>query len=210
MGIEERKEREKKMRRKAILNAAKKVFAAKGFSGATIENIAEQAEYSPATIYLYFKNKDELHASLSLQMLDIIAERVENVCHRKDLGIEEKIKALPLAFYEVYERDPLNLLHVLRYQSSDALEGLSPELASEIRSKAGQYVRAISNLFEEGIRKGLFNEHHPVAIADIVWALFAGLVLWEDTKKGFDPRKDFLKPTLDLAIDLISRGIKKQ
>jgi AcrR family transcriptional regulator len=59
MGIEERKEREKMMRRRAILDAAKKVFVAKGFAGATMENIAEEAEFSPATIYLYFKNKDD-------------------------------------------------------------------------------------------------------------------------------------------------------
>ncbi|NIR14250.1 MAG: helix-turn-helix transcriptional regulator [Desulfobacterales bacterium] len=58
MGIEERKEREKQMRRRQIIDAAEKVFAEKGFSGATIENIAEQAELSPATLYLYFKNKD--------------------------------------------------------------------------------------------------------------------------------------------------------
>ncbi|MCG6880333.1 MAG: TetR/AcrR family transcriptional regulator [Deltaproteobacteria bacterium] len=210
MGIEERKEREKRMRRKAILDAAKKVFATKGFAGATIENIAEQAEFSPATIYIYFKNKDELHASLSLQMLNILAQKVEDVCQRKDLGIEEKIKALPLAFYEVYERDPLNLMHVLRYQSSEALKGLSPEVESEIRNKARQYISAISNLFEEGIRQGLFYKHHPVAVADIVWAVFAGLVLWEDTKKGFDPQKDFLKSTLELSVDLISRGLKKE
>jgi len=42
-----------------------------------------------------------------------------------------------------------------------------------------------------------------------VWGLFAGLVLWEDTKKGFDPTKDFLKPTLAFAIEIISRGVKK-
>jgi len=41
------------------------------------------------------------------------------------------------------------------------------------------------------------------------WLLYAGLVLWEHTKKGFNPAKDFLKPTLGLAIEIISRGIKK-
>jgi len=210
MGIEERKEREKMMRRRAILDAAKKVFVAKGFAGATMENIAEEAEFSPATIYLYFKNKDELHASLSLEMLDIFVEKIEEVCHRQDLGIEDKIKALPLAFCEVYEREPLNVMHVFRYQSSEALKSLSFEIASEIRGKAKEYVRAISNLFEEGMREGLFFEHHPVAIADIVWSLFVGLVLWEDTKKDFDSRKDFLRPTLELGIELITCGIKKQ
>jgi AcrR family transcriptional regulator len=209
MGIEERKEREKRMRRQAILNAAKKVFAAKGFSGATMENIAEAAEFSPATLYLYFKNKDELHASLSLQMLSVLVSEVESVCKRKDLSLEDKIRALPVAFYDVYQNDPLNVMHVLRYQSSDALQNISPEVEAEIKDRARQYIRAISGLVEKGIQKGLFEDYHPVAIADILWALFAGLVLWEDTKKGFDPNKDFLEPTLELGIKIISRGIKK-
>lgn len=54
MGIEERKEREKKMRRRQIIDAAEKIFAAKGFSGATIENIAEEAELSPASLQVVF------------------------------------------------------------------------------------------------------------------------------------------------------------
>lgn len=54
MGIEERKEREKKMRRRQIIDAAEKIFAAKGLSGATIENIAEEAELSPASLQVVF------------------------------------------------------------------------------------------------------------------------------------------------------------
>ena len=74
LGITDRRKRERdlqqKMRRKQILYAAKRVFYAKGFSPATIEDIAQEAELSPAAIYLYFKNKDDLYASLNLQLLE--------------------------------------------------------------------------------------------------------------------------------------------
>ncbi|RLC22759.1 MAG: TetR/AcrR family transcriptional regulator, partial [Deltaproteobacteria bacterium] len=66
MGIQERKEREKGRRRQQIMIAAKRVFSLKGFNKATMEDIANEAELSPGTLYLYFKNKDELCASLSL------------------------------------------------------------------------------------------------------------------------------------------------
>jgi len=209
MGIEERKEREKEQRRRQIIDAAEKVFAAKGFSGATVENIGEEAELSPATLYLYFKNKDELYASLNLKMLKVLTEKIENVYHQDGLNPEEKIKALEKALYEVYEQDPLNVINVLRFQSSEELKNLSPELATRIKDDARKYLRAIAGIFEEGVREGSFLDRHPVAFADIVWGLFAGLVLWEHTKKGFDPTKDFLKPTLGLAIEIIRRGIKK-
>jgi len=55
MGIKERKEREKERRRQQIIIAAKRIFSAKGFNKATMEDIAKEAEISPGTIYIYFK-----------------------------------------------------------------------------------------------------------------------------------------------------------
>jgi AcrR family transcriptional regulator len=209
MGLEERKIREKEQRRQQIMDAAEKVFSKKGFSAATIENIAEKAELSPATLYLYYKNKDELYASLNLRLLKVLVEKVENLAQRKKASPEQKIRALGKALYEVYEHDPINVINVLRFQSSEELRNLSPELSFRIKDRARRYLKAIASIFEQGVRDGRFQDRHPVAFADIVWALFAGLVLWEHSKKGFDPRKDFLRPTLSFAIEIIANGIKK-
>ena len=53
MGILERKKREKQMRRDAIIRAAEAVFFEKGVRAATLEEVAERAEVSKGTIYLY-------------------------------------------------------------------------------------------------------------------------------------------------------------
>ncbi len=60
MGIKERKELEKQEMQKLILDTAMKLFFEKGFENVTIRHIAEKIEYSPATIYLYFKDKDDI------------------------------------------------------------------------------------------------------------------------------------------------------
>ncbi len=57
MTIATRKQREKEEMRHLILEAAKKIFLTKGYEQASIRNIAEEIEYSPGTIYLYFKEK---------------------------------------------------------------------------------------------------------------------------------------------------------
>ena len=210
MGIEERKEREKEQRRQQIMDAAKKVFASNGFGGATIDSIAEEAELSPATIYLYFKNKDELFASLNLRMLESLRTRVENLNNQEGLSSEEKISELERALYEVYLTDPLNVVNVLRFQSKERLRNLSPQLSSKIREHTQKYMKAIADIFENGVKEGIFLDRHPAAFADIVWGLFAGLVLLEDTKKGLNPGKDVLLPTLELAMEILGRGIKKK
>jgi AcrR family transcriptional regulator len=60
MGILERKEREKQEMRDLILNVATEMFIEEGYDKTSIRKIADKIEYSPATIYLYFKDKDEI------------------------------------------------------------------------------------------------------------------------------------------------------
>lgn len=60
MGISERKERERQEMRQRIIDASMAMFVEEGYEKTSIRNIADKIEYSPATIYLYYKDKDEL------------------------------------------------------------------------------------------------------------------------------------------------------
>jgi AcrR family transcriptional regulator len=64
MGIQERKEKQKLEIRKLILDASMKLFIEEGFGNVTIRKIADLIEYSPTTVYLYFKDKDEILTAL--------------------------------------------------------------------------------------------------------------------------------------------------
>ena len=66
MGVKERKARQKTHLRQEILMAASELFVEEGFENVSMRRIAEKIEYSPTTIYLYFKDKAEL---------------LEEVCH---------------------------------------------------------------------------------------------------------------------------------
>ena len=79
------------MRRRQIQDAAKELFILKGFNSTTIDEIAEKAELSPATIYLYFKNKGELYFSLNLLTLQCSFDQIEKVYNNKRLSVESKI-----------------------------------------------------------------------------------------------------------------------
>lgn len=60
MGSSERKEREKAELKELILETAKKILLKSGKQGLSIRKIAKEIEYSPATLYIYFKDKDEI------------------------------------------------------------------------------------------------------------------------------------------------------
>ena len=209
MGIKERKEREKERRRQQIIVAAKRIFSAKGFNKATMEDIAEEAEISPGTIYIYFKNKDELYASLSIRILQHLNIRLEHVKNENNLNDEQRIASLKDALYDIYDFDPLILINLFHLQSSESLKNLSDELLSEIKRLSQSSLKIMSDIFSEGISTGVFIKANPNALADIFWALFSGVILWEESKKIIDNKKDFLKPTLDIAFYIFRQGITK-
>lgn len=209
MGIQERKERERERRRQQIMVAAKRVFTDKGFGKATMEDIAKEAELSPGTLYLYFKNKDELYASLSLRILQYLMIRLEHVNAEPHADATQRLNALKEAMFDVYEFDPLILINMFHMQSSETLKNLSPELLSQIETLSRNSLKTIASIFEEGIRKNMFVDKHPTAIADILWSMFSGIVLWETSKKIINGEKDFLRETFDTAFEIFSRGIMR-
>ena len=210
MGIQERKEREKERRRQQIIVAAKRVFSEKGFSKATMEDIAKEAELSPGTLYLYFKNKEELYASLSLRILQYLHIRVSHVNKGPEMGPVDKLDALIEAMYDVYEFDPMIIINMFHLQSSETLRNLSDELLQEINDLSRRSHGAIAAIFQEGIDSGVFIKHHPIALADIFWSLFSGVVLWEASKKIVDEKKDYLKETLKISFEIFKEGILKK
>ncbi len=78
-----RREREKIARKNDIMTAACQVFAQKGYYRATLDEIAEKAEFSKATIYAYFKNKADLFFRLIIDGLSELTQLVENTMKDK-------------------------------------------------------------------------------------------------------------------------------
>jgi len=210
MGIQERKEREKERRRQQIIVAAKRVFSEKGFNKSTMEDIASEAELSPGTLYLYFKNKEELYASLSLRILQYLHIRVEHVNKETEISPPQKLEKLIEAMYDVYDFDPLIIINMFHLQSSETLKNLSPGLMNQIEELSRKSIGAISSIFREGVEKGVFIEKHPVALSDIFWSLFSGVILWEASKKIMNEDKDYLKKTLAIAFEIFSQGVKTE
>ena len=209
MGIQERKQRERERRRQQIIVAAKRVFSEKGYSKSTMEDIAREAELSPGTLYLYFKNKDELYASLSLRILQYLNIRLEDVKKEKDIEPRLKIVAIKEALFDVYQFDPMILINMFHLQSSETLKNLSSPLLENITELSRNSLTILAEIFKDETCQDNFASHHPTAIADIVWSLFTGVVLWEESKRMIDNDKDFLEQTLDVAFEIFSRGITR-
>jgi len=79
MGVKERKEREREERRELILNAANDIITSEGFDNLSIRKIADRIEYSPAIIYHYFRDKDDIVNHLMKKGYKKIVDAVSSV-----------------------------------------------------------------------------------------------------------------------------------
>lgn len=186
--------------------AAKKLFAAKGFSRATIEDIAKEAELSPGTLYLYFKNKDELFAALSIKILKYLITRLEKLRTEKGLTPGQRLIALKDVLYDACAFDSWILINTFRLQASDTLQNLSSELVAEIESRTHQIVAIMAEIFKQGMSTGTFIKRPPNEVASALWAMFSGAVLFDESQRNMDENSRPLL-TLDSAFDIFSRGI---
>ncbi|MFZ5571058.1 MAG: TetR/AcrR family transcriptional regulator [Thermodesulfobacteriota bacterium] len=209
MGIQERKGRERERRRQQIMVAAKTVFHRNGFNKATMEDIAREAELSPGTLYLYFKNKNELYASLSLRILQYLLIRLEEVRSKEKVTARKRFGLLKEAIYDVYEFDPPMFIKMFHFQSSEIYESLTTELKNDIRELSTQARDAIAALFQEGIDAHVFINEKSSVLAEMIWAFFSGIVLLEENKKALDGRNNDLKRNLKSAFEIFFRGISK-
>jgi AcrR family transcriptional regulator len=105
MGIIDRREREKQMRRDSIVDAAEKFFFTKGVSATTMDEIAETAELSKGTLYLYFKNKEEIYIAIVRRSMTILRGLFQQALASAPTGLA-KVEALGKAMFTCYEKHP--------------------------------------------------------------------------------------------------------
>lgn len=96
MGTKERKQRDKIDMTDSILDAAMKLFLSHGYKNVTIRKIADEIEYSPATIYLYFKDKEEILLALQTRAFEKFYTAQKSI-----QSIEDPVQRL-IAHGEVY------------------------------------------------------------------------------------------------------------
>lgn len=90
MGIKERREREKEEVRRLIMDAARRLFVEQGYEAVSMRKIADAIEYSPAAVYVHFRDKEDLIRAIAMEdyrrfdedtpQLAQIADPVERIC----------------------------------------------------------------------------------------------------------------------------------
>lgn len=176
MGTAERREREKEERRESILDAAEKIFFSKGVKEATMDEIAEAAELSKGTLYLYFRSKEEIYFGINLRALRILRAMFESVLAAGGPGVE-RMRAIGRAYYEFSQRYPDYFEAMMHFDA----EVMTPEDAGPIGLECHEEGMKVLGLVAEGIRIGIEDgsirgDRDPMKTAILLWAQTDGVI----------------------------------
>lgn len=146
-------------KRARIIRAAMKVFAQKGFYNAKVSEVAREAGVADGTIYLYFRNKDDILISMfEDQMKDIITDMGREL--EKEVDPLRKLERFALFHLNIIEtrKELAEVLQVEVRQSSKFMKEYS-------NRKFAQYVNFISSIIKEAQAKGLIRKDVMPGIA---------------------------------------------
>lgn len=150
-------------KRKQILKAAVKVFAEKGYHGARISDVAEEAGVAYGLVYHYYGNKDGLLASVFDTNWAVFAKAVNDVADATGMTMFEKLQQIVELAFQAFEMFPL-VVKVLVLEF-----GRNARLGETLESPAvAEVLHSIARIFQEGRRSGeLFEGIDPAAMSVI-------------------------------------------
>lgn len=133
---------------KQIVDAAVIVIAENGYHQAQVSKIAKEAGVADGTIYLYFKNKEDILISVFREKMAIFIENIKEIL-KKDLPIAEKLQLVVENHFRILEED-----HHLAIVTQLELRQSNKDLRLQINNVLKEYTVLLDTLLEEGVEKG--------------------------------------------------------
>ena len=176
MPISQRQLEERKMRQDRILEGALSVFKEKGLEGATMDQIASAAGFGKATLYYYFKSKEEVLSAILVDGWQNIWESLEPVIAEEGSPRKTFVNVL-IKIAENAQNRP-GLFEFL-FNVPKAIK-LDDQPWKDYQHKL---YAIIQGLLEDGVKQGEFPKVDPQLMFKALGGLFMGLVFMGDRKE---------------------------
>lgn len=199
MGTTERRERHKQSLRREILDAAGQLFIDEGFEAVTMRKVAERIEDSPTTIYLYFRDKDELFRTICGETFGELKRRLDKLSGRGLTPLEFLRQGLRL-YVKFGLEHPAH--YTLTFSHGHQAAG-GHTYETSIGKQAFEHLRAA---VASCVQSGDIRTPSVDASAQALWAAAHGLVSLLIAHKDFP----FVgqRPLIDHTIDTMIAGLE--
>lgn len=187
-----------------ILRVARNVFSKNKFEGTTVREIARKAKLSPATIYLYFRSKDELYGTI---LAEIYSEnnRIFQAAAETGGSVRHRLLGLLKAYLQfMFKAEAATGLLEIKINTLK----LSPPLRRQLERLSAQYFGIVIAIIEEGQAKGAISTRVEAGV--VAYALLAmvdGFSVYEECG-DFSVYGYEIEDVLEKGFDYFYRGIE--
>jgi AcrR family transcriptional regulator len=182
--ITERRQEERDRRRSEIVDAAEALYAEVGWDAVTMDQVARRARLSRALVYVYFRDRADLHLALVERALDTLRLRFEAASQGKPSGIDE-VEAIGRAYFAYAHELPHYFDACARFEARASSEGVQPN--EDACMAAGHRVHeTIVASLNRGVADGSIRADNgdPYVTALALWAFMLGVIQIAATKSG--------------------------
>lgn len=175
--IAERRQEEKDRRRAEIVDAAQDLYREVGWDAVTMDSVARRARLSRALVYVYFKDKRDLHFAIAVRALELLRRRFEEASSRARSGID-KIEALGRA-YVAYGQEFPHYFDACARLELHAPDGTAPSSQEETCMAAGQRVhQVVVDALVTGQQDGTIRQDlgNLAITSRVLWGFTHGLI----------------------------------
>jgi AcrR family transcriptional regulator len=210
VAVAARREREKTARREAILDAAQELIAEEGYHGARMDSVAEAAELSKGTLYLYFENKDALCAAVATRLIDGLLPTLEKSVENTPSGLRA-CEAVLQRYCEHTEENPHHFRFALEWLSAGKRMDDSTEAFQIYRTRVGKVLSLVVASLQRGQADGsVRTDLDPLQQAMQLWTSFLGVMMVALNKEGIAqriPAPVDLEQLVPLHLDAMVRAL---
>jgi AcrR family transcriptional regulator len=165
-----------KFHRRNILRAAENLFLEKGIENTTMDNIAKVADYSKATLYVYFKNKEEIISSITLISMQLFYEQVVKAVSQSSDCLQQYF-ALCDAMVGFQRDYPLYFDSLLKEINIDIDLPDTPKVYQDIFDSGEKINQVIGSILQKGIDQGcICRDINILETVFIFWAGISGVI----------------------------------
>ncbi len=206
----------KEENKKFILEAAEKVFSRKGYGSARVDEIANEAQFSKATLYKYFASKKEIFMEIIFSAFEESEKRMMKI-QKETISAEKKLKEM-IYFISSYSQKKRNIARILLMEREAMKRILNvplrkgncpsirhPKIPYNLMMKMEKIFNIICEVIKEGIESGEFRRVDVMDAAFVFGALVRGFYM-RGPMRG---REYGISESADLLHSFFLSGIKE-
>jgi AcrR family transcriptional regulator len=182
-----------------ILNAARSLFARKGFTGTTMDDIAEEAGLAKGTLYLYFSSKQDIYLkALQVAVASLIEQTDKEMASCRT--IQEKIRAYVVSRLK-YAEENRDFCKIYLQEVGSCIHPAT--VNKEYRNFDQRRTQALKQVLKEARQRGEIRSIRLEAAAAIILDMTRGLIM----HRLLGGSKESIEEDSNFLCDFILNGI---